>query len=226
MQATNFRLFERCARLKVPVILISSSAVYGSGGPDGGLDEETPRRPVSLYGLAKAVQEMLAERLAVSRGLELCIVRLFNLVGPGKAAGTVVPDWVAQVTAIMDGAEPVLRVKNRATSRDFVDVRDAARAVELVARRFVPDEVFNVASGQTVSLREVSDYLESLCPVPYRTVEADARCGSGDILYQFGDATRIAKAHGWAPTIGWKQSVREYWDHYLAARRDGETPSD
>lgn len=226
LTATNLRLFDACSRHGVPVILISSSAVYGTGTAGKALDEQSPRRPVSLYGMAKTFQEMLGEHAAASRGLELCTARLFNLVGPGKGEGTVVHDWISQVSAIAVGKEsPVLRVRNRETSRDFVDVRDAARAVGLLAQSFTPGEVYNVASGRAVSLRQIGDYLESLCPVPFRTVETDVRRASADALYQYGSATKIRQACGWMPKIDWRQSVRDVWESYMALRSRNENES-
>lgn len=209
----NRRLFERCAAAGLPLVLISSSAVYGAGSPARPLDEAAPRRPLSLYGRAKALQEELAEEAAAA-GMGLCILRLFNLVGPGQGPGMIVSDWVSRVAAIADGAEPVLRVKNRATSRDFVDVRDAARAVALAADRFPAGEVFNVASGRAVGLGELSELLEGLCPVPYRTIETDPEPAAADAAYQAGDAGKIARALGWRPEIDWRRSVRDAWAAY------------
>lgn len=213
------RLFRRCAEVGLRVVLISSSAVYGAGGGAEELDEETPRRPVSLYGVSKALQEMLAQETEAAAGLELVIVRLFNLVGPGQALGMIVPDWVRQVSAIVDGAEPLLEVQTLETSRDFVDVRDAARAVALLVGSFDPGGVFNVASGQAVRLRELAAFLATLSPVAYETVERLAAPGAANALSQRGDATRIRQFCGWRTEVDWRQSVSDFWEGYRLDHR-------
>jgi nucleoside-diphosphate-sugar epimerase len=212
--ATNLLLFERCAALAVPVLLVSSSAVYGTSNEDALLDEAAPLQPVSLYGLAKTQQELLASYSARAKGLSLCMARLFNLVGPGRGTGTVVHDWIQQVAAIAAGGEPVLRVYNRATSRDLVDVRDAARALALLAERLTPGRTYNIATGQAVSLLELSRHIETLCPVKYRTVETDPRPSAGDATFQSGDAAKLRRAYGWRPRIGWRESVKDVWESY------------
>lgn len=227
MQAVHLRLFERCAERGVPLILISSSAVYGAGPDDGEggddrIDETAALRPVSVYGLAKTVQETLCRYVAQTRGLEMTIVRLFNLMGPGQGPGTVLADWVSQVAQIARGeAEPVLRVRNLATARDFVDVRDAARAVARVAAEPRGGDVLNVATGRSVGLRQLAAHLETLCPVPFDTVETHPRPATDDVRSQRGDAGRIRRLYGWRPTIGWRRSVEDLWLRHAPAAAKG-----
>ena len=144
--AIDIPLYQAAARVGAKFLLVSSSAVYGAAEGRPVIDELW-RKPVTLYGVAKAVQEMLVDHYGFSQGLRWCIVRLFNLCGPGQTAGTVLADWVAQAIRIARGGEPVLRVQNRSTSRDFVDVRDAASAIASVLDKFPTGGVFNIASG-------------------------------------------------------------------------------
>jgi len=208
----NSTLFEACAAARVNVLLLGSSAVYGSGLAAGTrLDETAPRHPTTLYGLAKAIQELLGESM-VTEGLHLCVARLFNLIGPGQAAGMLIPDWVRQLAAIADGAEPRLVVRHRATSRDFVDVRDAAAALALLIDDYRPGETVNVATGTAVHLREISDFLATLCPRDFEIIETDPQPPGSDVISQRGDPTRIKARWGWEPTVPWRQSVADVWD--------------
>jgi len=175
------------------------------------LDETAPRHPTTLYGLAKAIQELLGESM-VTEGLHLCVARLFNLIGPGQAAGMLIPDWVRQLAAIADGAEPRLVVRHRATSRDFVDVRDAAAALALLIDDYRPGETVNVATGTAVHLREISDFLATLCPRDFEIIETDPQPPGSDVISQRGDPTRIKARWGWEPTVPWRQSVADVWD--------------
>lgn len=235
-QGVHLALFEACAEIEVPVLLTSSSAVYGEGEGQSALTESSPRRPVSLYGLAKTQQELQAEHVHRTRGLRLCIARLFNLLGPGRGLGTVVHDWVSQIAAFpRQGAEAesaALTVRNRETARDFVDPRDAASALALLADRIAGRcddsirgeslggdslEIFNVASGRSVSLRELDAYLHELSPRHYEVIETHPSPGKADAKAQRGDASRLRRACGWQPQTDWRQSVHDVWEQYVTA---------
>lgn len=216
--ARDLPLFTACADLDVPVLLVSSSAVYGAlAFTNRAIREDDPIHPVTIYGVAKASQEMQAGFLAASKGLRVAAARLFNLCGPGQKEGMLIPDWVSRVAAIASGATPRLVVRNRATTRDFVDVRDAACALRLMAESFVPGDVANVATGKAVSLTELSDELQRLCPVPYEVIETDPVPSGTDPVVHCGAYDHIAQRYGWSPTIGWQASLREIWQTY---RRD------
>jgi len=212
-------LFRVCAERGVQVVLVSSSAVYGAlSFDDRPIREEDPMRPVTLYGVAKAVQELEVSFLAASLGLRVAIARLFNLCGPGQKEGMLIPDWVSRVAAIEAGAEPRLVVRNRATTRDFVDVRDAARALRLMTESFVPGELANVASGTAVSLTDLSDALQALSAVPYDVIETDPVPSGTDPVVHCGSFARLERRYGWRPTISWRQSLGDVWQQYRNAR--------
>lgn len=208
--AHNLPLFEACAARDIAIVLCSSSAVYGAGTGERPLREDDPVAPVSTYGAAKALQEMLLDVFS-DGALRVCTARLFNLIGPGQAPGMLLTDWLRGLAAIAAGGEPVLRVRNRATWRDFVDVRDAARALQEIVDDFRPGEVVNVAGGAPVSLIELSRFLETLSPVPFEVVELQPEIGPDDVPRQYGDRSRIQELWGWEPSIGWRQSVTDAW---------------
>jgi len=210
----NLPLFQACAERGIELVLCSSSAVYGVS-PDGRpLAETDPVAPVSQYGVAKALQEMLLNVFAYD-DLQVCTVRLFNLIGPGQPAGMLISDWLRGVALIAGGGEPVLRVRNRSTSRDFVDVRDAARALRDMVSEFRAGEVVNVAGGRAVHLMDVSRFLEALCPVPFEIVETDAEVDATDVKSQCGDASRARMLWAWTPTIDWRESLTDAWREML-----------
>lgn len=211
--AVNLPLFETISRIKGKLLLISSSAVYGKAEGRRLIDEKCPLRPVSLYGIAKMFQETLAQYYS-NLGLNLSIVRLFNLIGPDQKRGMLVPDWVSRAQAVADGRASRFKVRHRMTSRDFVDVRDAAIAIALIVKNFKSREVLNVASGQAVSLLEISKELEKLSPVPLNIVEAEFNLSESDVLTQCGSFEKIKSMYGWRPQKNWQQSLKDVWESY------------
>lgn len=200
------------------VLLAGSSAVYGESAPAGTpLSESAPLRPVGPYGVSKAAQELVAVSYQASRCVSVIRVRAFNLVGPGQRRG-VAADVARQLAQGERGGVPVeVSVGNLASRRDYVDVRDAARAYALLAAQGVPGEAYNVCTGRAVSTQECVDILCRLAAVP-ACVRVDAsRMRPGDIADQSGDPSRIAQAMGWRAEIPLEQSLQDVLESWRAA---------
>jgi GDP-4-dehydro-6-deoxy-D-mannose reductase len=188
------------------VLLASSAEVYGVVPEERQpIREEEPLSPRTPYALTKAA----AERFALSRGA--VVLRAFNLVGPGQAASFALPAFASQLAAISRGeVEPVLRVGNLSARRDFVHVDEGAAAFRLLAEKGEPGEVYNVASGQAVSIGEALDRLMAVSGVEAR-VEADSdRMRPLDIPLLMGDAGRL-RALGWEPRRGLDEALADLW---------------
>ncbi len=209
--AENLALMKALAAARASLVLVSSSAVYGSSTGDAPLDESCPLRPLSPYALAKAFQETAA-RFYAAKGMPLCIARPFNLAGPGQRPGMLLPDWVSRAVDVARGKATQLNVRNRATTRDFIDVRDAVAALRMMVGDFRPGDVFNVASGTAVSLMQVSDELQRLCPAPLKIVETAPQPAASDAVLQRGSSAKLRNTYGWRPKYDWQQSLADLWD--------------
>ena len=202
-------------------ILISSAAVYGPAGSPGLVTEQAPTAPVSPYGQSCLARESVARRFCEARGIDLLILRLFNLIGPGQSEHMMVPAFARQIALIETGRqEPCLRTGRLDTWRDYVDVRDAASAV---AKATIADDglpsIVNIGSGALWSGRQVLDALLSLTGGPIDVVSTSAPERVSDVP-RLGNGSRLADtALGWTPTrelsasladvlADWRQRVR------------------
>jgi GDP-4-dehydro-6-deoxy-D-mannose reductase len=128
----------------------------------------------------------------------------------------------AQVARVAAGeAPPVVRMRHRATSRDYADVRDAVHAYWLLLERGEPGEVYNVCSGRAVAIAHLAERLLALAGVEARIEETAPVPSPGDILAQAGDGTRLAAATGWAPEIPLDRSLRDLLDSLAPHRTQG-----
>lgn len=204
-----------------PRILIPSSAdAYGDAAVRGrAVTEDLSLRPVSAYGLSKACQELVAHSYRRARGLRTVVVRPFNLIGPGQRTEFVVPSFCEQAAAIAAGrAEPVIRVGNLDVERDFTDVRDGARAISALMDVERPDTVYNVCSGQGLTVGQILEWIldEAGIEVDVR-VEAD-RVREEDLPRLVGDASRIREQTGWSPLRQVEDTVRETYQWVARSR--------
>jgi nucleoside-diphosphate-sugar epimerase len=93
-------------------------------------------------------------------GVRSTILRFFSVYGPGQSSG--VASGVVSILLRNARAGETLRVRAR-QFRDFVDVRDAVRAVELAILRPSPDfRVFNVGTGTATPIAELGDLIRQV----------------------------------------------------------------
>lgn len=182
---------------------VGSGLIYGEAAKSGRpLDETSTLAPVDDYGVTKASAD-LALGAMVRRGLKAVRLRPFNHTGAGQTEAFVIPAFAMQIARIEAGQiEPVLRVGNLEAERDFLDVRDVARAYALAVRHtdsFEPGVILNIASGVPSRIGDMLQKLLAQSQVAI-TVEHDpARMRASDLPRIVGDATLARKLLGWSP---------------------------
>ncbi|TFG66491.1 MAG: NAD-dependent epimerase/dehydratase family protein [Gemmatimonadales bacterium] len=202
------------------IFVMGSGDSYGDVARDDvPVTEEMGLRPVSTYGLSKAAQELAAHTYRRARDLRVLVVRSFNLVGPGQAPHFVVPDFCTQVARIVHGRSraQVLHVGNLDVERDFTDVRDGVQAFRMVMELERPAAAYNVASGRSIAIRQILDWILDEADVRPDIVSDASRCRPGEIARIRGDAGRIRSETGWAPKRDIEASVREVY-RWIARR--------
>ncbi len=205
----------RAAKIDPVVVVACSSAQYGEVKPeDVPVKESHPLRPLHPYGVSKVATEMLALQYWSTYRIRRVCARIFNTTGPRKT-GDVCADFTHRVARIEAGKiPPVLHVGNLDTHRAITDVRDLARALELLAERGTPGEVYNVSGARTYQIREVVDLIQATARAQF-TLEVDqALLRPSDEKVIFGDSGRLVAATGWKQEVPLAQTVGDmlaYW---------------
>lgn len=192
------------------IVLCGSAAEYGNTGLSR-VHERAACRPLTTYGHSKLAATHLAQYEAAN-GVEVCVARPFNLLGPGMGLGTVVGALCAQLVAPMmpegDTARPV-RLGSLGAVRDFLDVRDVAAGLWCLARQGVAGAVYNICSGVGVPLREVVARAMALLGRAREILFDSTRLQDGDAEASCGDPTRLTTLTGWRPRLTLDQSLRD-----------------
>jgi GDP-4-dehydro-6-deoxy-D-mannose reductase len=206
----------RLAGLDPAILITGSGAAYGLVEPeDLPISESQPFHPLNAYAVSKICQEMLAYTYYSRHSLKVIRTRAFNLVGPGQPPSLVGSAFARQIAEIETGRiEPVLRVGSLAPQRDFVDVRDAVHAYWLIAQSGQPGKVYNVCSGQAVSIQACLDELLRLTQTLIRVEQDLARVRLSDIPVSVGDNSLLHKQTGWHPVIPLGQSLADLLDDW------------
>lgn len=128
----------------------------------------------------------------------MAVARVFNLLGPGQPLGFVASDLIARSLA---GERP-LRVRGAGSTRDLVDVRDAASALVVIAERDFCGEV-NVGRGVAVPIGDVAG---AVCDTLGGEWVPEPSESSDDHSVARVDALL---ALGWRPAYDWRSSLTE-----------------
>jgi GDP-4-dehydro-6-deoxy-D-mannose reductase len=190
------------------VVLAGSAAELGPVDvPHLPVDESYSCHPVDAYGASKYLASVAG--LAANPPLQVVVGRVFNPIGPGMPESQA----LGRFAALLADPETVrLSVGCLETRRDFIDVRDVARALIALAERGQPGLVYHVGTGRS---NRVGDGLERLIGLSERTiaVERDPRIASNSgPLDSRADIGRIVAHTGWQPQVAWEQSLRDLWD--------------
>ena len=193
------------------VVVVGSADEYGRPvGRERRLDEATPLRPLTPYGVSKVTQDLLALQYHLSHGLPAIRMRPFNHAGPRQAPHFAIASFAQQIARIELGKQPpVLKVGNLEARRDFTDVRDIVRAYLLAAEKGKPGEVYNIGSGTAPRLRELMATLLKMTRTTI-TLEVDpARTHPVEAEVYVCDARRFTRLTGWRPRIGLDTMLRD-----------------
>jgi GDP-4-dehydro-6-deoxy-D-mannose reductase len=211
-------LFEAVRYLDLdPVIQIAcSSEEYGLVHPEETpIKEDNPLRPLSPYAVSKVAQDFMGYQYFQSYGLKVVRTRAFNHTGPRRGDVFVTSNFAKQVASIEAGLnEPVIRVGNLDAIRDFTDVRDTVRAYWLAVLKGRPGEVYNIATGTGITIREVLDRLIALANVEVKVETDPERLRPSDVEILIGDSSKFRADTGWEPQISFEQTLRDVLDYW------------
>jgi UDP-glucose 4-epimerase len=153
-------LLETAAGQSVPVLLASTSEVYGKSQKEA-FDEMDdlligpPHQARWSYACSKLMDEFLALAYAKEQSLPVVIVRLFNTVGPRQTGqyGMVLPRFIAAARS----GRPLGVYGDGQQTRCFCYVRDTVEAlVRLTNCRAARGQVFNVGSTEEIAIRDLA----------------------------------------------------------------------
>jgi UDP-glucuronate 4-epimerase len=212
------RLFEAAATAGCPrVVYASSSSVYGDAETYPCLEDSTPTRPRSPYGVTKQACEKLAEVYA-GMGLPTVGMRFFTVYGPRQR-----PDMaIRRLCEAATGGPRFLLRGDGSQVRDFTHVDDAVEAVVRAMTAERPDPVLNIGGGEEASLADVIRQLGLMAgaPVP---VERHA-VQIGDVRRTAGDTSKARKSIGWRPRVALRDGLRTELDWVRKRREANVTP--
>jgi dTDP-L-rhamnose 4-epimerase len=183
--------------------------------------ENKPNALKSVYAIGKFVQERLTLTLTRQYGMQGAALRLWNVYGPGQALSNPYTGVLAIFASrIANGQAPMIFEDGR-QRRDFVHVRDIARAFMLALENPAADgQVFNIASGQDRTIEEVARLQAASMGRSDLEPEITGKSRAGDIRHCIPDLTKAREQLGYAATEDFSEGLAELAE--WVARQESE----
>jgi len=157
----------------------------------------------------------MAEIYVRAYDMQIIMARAFNYIGPGQTTLFSISDFAKQMAEIEAGCcVPVIHVGNLDSKRDFIDVRDLVRAYVLLLQRGESGEVYNVGSGNAVSIKEILELILEKGKASVEVKVDSDRIRPLDVPIVHADIKKLEKATGWKRKISLEESIQdmlEYW---------------
>jgi UDP-glucose 4-epimerase len=195
--------------VKRVVFASSGGVVYGD--PEVVPTPETaPKAPISPYGVSKLSGEYYLRALAALRGFEAVAMRYANVFGPRqdpKSEAGVVSIFVSR---LLENC-PLTVFGNGLQTRDYVFVKDVARANVLASTAAVPagasidDTAFNIATGRQTNVLELAELVGKV--MGRKPVIEMAAARPGELFRSALDVSKAGKVLGWKPQVGFDDGL-------------------
>lgn len=186
---------------------LSTSHVYGTPTRLP-IKEDHPCKPSSIYASSKLVSEIIAESYSRAYKMDVSVVRLFSIYGPYSTEHLVTSKVISQ---LLD--ENFISLGNLFPQRDFLYVKDAVKAIELVLRKTKGFEIYNVGYGKSHSILDLVKILRKIANknIPIKSSKKQIRKSDADRIVS--DSSKI-RSLGWKPTTSFHDGLKKTFDWF------------
>jgi GDP-4-dehydro-6-deoxy-D-mannose reductase len=195
------------------VLVVGTAEQYGPH--DAGeypLAEAAELRPLSWYGGSKAAQELIALQAHRVTGIPVVCARSFNHSGLGQAEEYLLPSLVRRARDL-PASGGLLRIGNGTPIRDYLHVGDVVEAYALLLEKGRPGEIYNVSSGEGISVQQLAERVLSRAGISARVTQDPDLVRASDMPISVGDNSKLRQHTGWRP----RHSIDDILDDLIHA---------
>lgn len=190
------------ARRNKARFVLASSYVYGPPR-ELPISEQHPLQFYNPYSHSKLMAEEVAQAYAKLHGVNVTIVRPFNIYGPGQGDQFLIPTILKQA---MDDTSTVIRVADTRPKRDYLYIDDLISLLMSVLKAPGDGGVFNAGSGKSYSVAEVAEIAIRLSG-RQKQLESAGQERPAEVMDVYADIGRARQTLGWAPAIDLEQGL-------------------
>ena len=164
----------------------------------------------SVYALSKYDQERLSLITGKAYNIPVTALRFFNVYGTRQALSNPYTGVLAIFASRLLNDNPPMIFEDGKQKRDFIHVKDVARACRLAMETPEADgKVLNVGSGNKYTIREIADKLAEVMGKGKIKAEITGKYRVGDIRHCFADLSEIKNVLGFEPEVKFEEGLLE-----------------
>ncbi|MBM7579233.1 SDR family NAD(P)-dependent oxidoreductase [Jeotgalibacillus terrae] len=172
--------------------------------------EDSRINPLSIYGFTKFGQENLVMLTGKSLNIPAVALRYQNVYGPGQSLKNPYTGILSIFSTRIKNGNDLMIFEDGEESRDFVYIDDVTDAtVQAIELDEANHQVFNVGTGQAVSVTEVARALLHHYGSDL-TYQVSGHYRLGDIRHNFADLTKVTGALSFTPSYSFNEGIKKF----------------
>ena len=206
-------IFKCALKAKVKkIVYTSSSEVYGEP-QEIPIKEDSPKSPVSIYGVSKLTAEMYAKGYVQEYGMDINPVRLFNVYGPGQGF-----EWVMSIfiQKVLNNEAPLL-FGDGSQVRCFTYIADIVNGIQTVMEKGKKGEAYNIANTEEITMKELAELIIKVSGKDLKPkivgFGKDTRPREREIMKRIPSIEKL-KTLGWEPKVNILDGVKKTFNWY------------
>lgn len=162
------------------------------------------------YSLSKTLQVLISQAWVKLYDMNIVIAKPSNIIGPGSSNGvnSIFANKIAQMEKNM--LEKVLVVNNVNANRDFIDVRDVISAYEILFKKGIAGEVYEISSGKSHSIEDLIQIYKNLTDIDFKV---QSLSDDADTLFVAEKPIKLLNL-GWNPSFSIHSSLIDTLNYF------------
>lgn len=189
-----------CKKNNIPMTYVSAY-VYGTPN-EIPLREDSMVEPNNPYAASKYLGEEACRLYARLFGMDITVLRLFNVYGGDQKADFLIPTIMNQCSD-----SDIIKVKALSPKRDYVYISDVCEAIRLSTENYDGYRLYNVGSGISYSVEDVINTIEKVLGCR-KKIESEETSRVNEIDDVVADIRCIKHELGWIPKVTFEEGIK------------------
>ena len=159
--------------------------------------------PQNPYALTKVLGEEICSFFNKVYGVNVLIIRPFNLFGPGQNSSFLIPSIISQALK-----NKQILVKDLAPKRDYLYIEDLSNAIKKLISYQGDQIIFNLGYGKSHSVKEVIDIIQSILKTSC-LVKSENLTRKMEIMDTIANIDRAKLELGWEPLFSLEEGLKD-----------------
>lgn len=173
------------------------------------IDEDKPLMPTSIYAMSKRHQEEMCLLIGKTYGIPTTALRYFNIYGPRQALTNPYTGAGAIFSNRILNNKPPYIFEDGSQQRDFVHVRDVAKANLLALEKSSANyQAINIGTGKPTSIGNIANLLIEAYGAKLEP-HISLRYRKGDVRHSYADITKARNLLDYKPSISLQDGLKE-----------------